>query len=154
METKKKPGVVILSILILFLCACGEVREGRQEEKSEESWEEWGSFTAEDCYSYDGRYLAKQTVEINESVDIKYVKVDIFDTKSNELVDSFYAERAWDFWGICWESDSYNIWIQSGDTGTSCFVYQDGKWIRDFSNSVERPADIISKYDDILAEEE
>ena len=150
METKRKPGVVMVIVLIVFLCACG----GRHEERRGKTQEDWGSFTAEDCYSYDGRYLAKQIVEVNEFVDIKYVKIDIYDIKSNELVDSFYAERAWDFWGICWESDSYNIWIQSGDIGTSCFVYQDGKWIRDFLNSVERPADVILKYDDVLTEEE
>lgn len=150
METKRKPGVVILTVLLALLCACG----GKQEEKQEETQEEWESFTAEDCCSYDGRYLAKQTVEINESVDIIYVKVNIYDSKSNELLDSFYAGRAWDFWGICWERDSYNIWVQSGDTGVTCYLSEDGKWLRDVLNSVERPADIISKYDDILTEEE
>lgn len=55
METKRKQGVVILTVLLAFLCACG----GRQEETKEE----WGSFTVEDCYSYDGKYLAKQIVE-------------------------------------------------------------------------------------------
>ena len=74
-------------------------------------------------------------------------KVCIYETGTEEKVFEFYTERARDFWGICWESDTYNIWIQSGDTGVYCYRYEDERWIRD--DSAERPEDIHSKYDDM-----
>ena len=52
--------------------------------------------------------------------------------------------RAEDFWGICWEKDSYNIWTQSADLGISCFEFQNGEWIE--NENLSTPDYIISKY--------
>lgn len=73
------------------------------------------------------------------------IVVSIYDAETDEFVGDFCPARARDFWGICWESDSYNIWTQSADIGIYCYVYEDGRWIRD-ENAV-RPEDIVSKYD-------
>lgn len=62
-----------------------------------------------------------------------------------QLTDSFQPARASDFWGICWEHDTYNIWIQSGDIGVLCYSYEDGKW--ELDTSAARPDYVVSKYD-------
>lgn len=73
------------------------------------------------------------------------MKVSIIDTGNKKEVFSFIPARARDFWGICWESDSYNIWIQSGDIGVICYKCEDEIWVQD--ESAIRPDDIVSKYD-------
>lgn len=76
---------------------------------------------------------------------VSYIVVSIYDAETDEFVGGFCPARSRDFWGICWESDTYNIWTQSADIGIYCYVYQDGKWIRD-ENAV-KPEDIVSKYE-------
>ena len=73
------------------------------------------------------------------------IAVTVYDAGSGELIDDFSPARASDFWGICWEKDSYNIWTQSADIGTSCYSYQDGKWER--SDQAVLPDYIVSRYD-------
>lgn len=63
----------------------------------------------------------------------------------DEAVFSFTPARASDFWGICWETDTYNIWIQSGDIGVICYAYADGNW--EVDPTAIRPDSIVSKYD-------
>ncbi|MCM1039798.1 MAG: hypothetical protein NC434_10790 [Ruminococcus sp.] len=108
--------------------------------------ESWGSFTADKTYSYDEKYYAVQKVGDDIYGDgVQYIQVSIYEAETNTLVDSFYPARAWDFWGICWENDTYNIWTQSADIGIYCYKCEDMKWEKD--ESAERPAYIISKYD-------
>ncbi len=98
-----------------------------------------GSFTSRKTESYDGKYYATQTKYE------KAIKVTVYEKETDKEVYSFTPARSMDFWGICWESDSYNIWIQSGDIGVYCYKYTDNKW--ELDKQAERPADIISKYD-------
>lgn len=99
----------------------------------------WGSFTSKRTESYDGKYYAIQTKQEQA------IKVTVYEKETNNKVYSFTPARSMDFWGICWESDSHNIWIQSGDIGVYCYKYSDNKW--ELDEQAERPADIISKYD-------
>lgn len=142
--TKKKIGlIVIAAVIVVMLCGVCAIlipSFGGTPSYSEE----YCSFTPEDTYSYDGKLVAHQKVE--KGADVKNIIVEIKDSQTGELVGSFSPARAWDFWGICWENDSYNIWTQSGDIGVYCWRYQDGVWECDFSHP-ERPEYIISKYD-------
>lgn len=106
--------------------------------------EVYGSFTPDKTYSYDEVFYAVQEVEKDN--DIRYIKVCIYEADTDALVYSFYPARARDFWGICWESDSYNIWTQSGDIGVFCYRYDNRRWMID--ETAVRPADIVSVYDD------
>ena len=56
------------------------------------------------------------------------IVLNIFDEKANTKIYSFEPVRRWDFWGVCFENDNYNIWIQSGDIGIICYEYCDGEW--------------------------
>ncbi len=142
--TKKKIGLIVIAAVIVVglcgICAILLPSFGGTPSYSEE----YCSFTPEDTYSYDGKLVAHQKVE--KGANVKNIIVEIKDSQTGELVGSFSPARAWDFWGICWENDSYNIWTQSGDIGVYCWRYQDGVWECDFSHP-ERPEYIISKYD-------
>lgn len=107
--------------------------------------ETYGSFTMETAYSFDNKYYAIQEAVKYEEDDPDYIEISVYEAETEELEDVFTAARARDFWGICWESDTYNIWVQSGDIGNICYKYEDGQWTQD--DSAERPDDIISKYD-------
>lgn len=133
---KYRKAVVIFLCILLFLSGCTK----------ETPTEAWGSFTADKTYSHDEKYYAVQKVVDDIYGDsVKYVKVSVYETETDDLVDYFYPARAWDFWGICWENDTYNIWTQSADIGIYCYKCEDMKWKRD--ESAERPEYIISKYD-------
>ena len=141
----RKAVIVIAAVIIVYITVKyvdwkRNVYGGAQDQ-------EYGSFTPYDVESFDGKYIAKQVVERRffGDANMNYVRVDVFDHESGELADSFYAARAWDFWGICWEEDSYNIWTQSADVGIYCYRYEDGTWRRD--EQAERPEYIVSRWE-------
>ena len=105
--------------------------------------EKWGSFTSEKTYSYDDKFYAVQTVA--EKEDASYIIVDIYAAENEEKIYSFSPARVIDFWGICWEKDTYNIWIQSADIGILCYKYDNDVWL--LNEDVVRPEYIKSKYD-------
>lgn len=125
-----KNRTILAVILVLFglLAACASNPSN------------WGSFSSGKTESYDQKYYALQTVENNTVV------VTVFDQRTDTDVFSFSPARSRDFWGICWENDTYNIWIQSGDVGVLCYRCTNGQWLLD-GNAV-RPTYIKSKYDD------
>lgn len=134
---------LLLDLVTLFALFSRIYPQEASVENQEVPIEKWGSFTPYKTYSYDNRFYAVQTVE--KGVMASVIVVSIYEAETDEFVGDFCPARSWDFWGICWESDSYNIWTQSADIGIYCYVYQDGQWIRD-ENAV-RPEDIVSKYD-------
>ena len=139
---------VIIAVTILFIAI--KYVDWKQNVYEAPQEEEWGSFTPDDVESFDGKFVAKQVVERrsfsgDDTKSIRYVRVDVFENESSELVDSFYVARARDFWGICWEKDSYNIWTQSADVGIYCYRYEDGTWSRD--EKMERPEYIVSRWE-------
>lgn len=138
-----KKIIAIISIfgIILFLCILFLLSRCTNETTSES----WGSFTSNLTYSYDEKYYAVQEVDDTLGQGIRYIKVCIYETETNTLISYFYPARARDFWGICWENDTYNIWTQSADIGIYCYKYEDMQWERD--ESAIRPEYIISKYD-------
>ncbi len=137
--------LVLLLALMLMLSGCAFIFP----QTTIREQIDWGSFTPDTTYSYDNRYYATQRVE-NEEVEkgeyIHFVYVDIYATENDEIVYTFLAARAMDFWGICWETDSYNIWIQSGDVGVFCYEYKNGVWAENWD--LKQPDDIRSKWDD------
>ena len=126
----KNRYVVILLVLLLFCLTGCHTAEPQF----------WGSYTAAKTYSHDRRYYAIQTV-VNQTVDVS-----VFETNTDKKIDSFSPARSSDFWGICWEKDTYNIWTQSADNGTCCYEYKDDKWIR--NESLKEPNYIISRYNE------
>lgn len=110
-----------------------------------------GSFTSDKTYSYDEKYYATQNAEyIDGTGPVRLINVSIYETETDTPVFNFYPARAMDFWGICWENDTYNIWTQSADIGIYCYKFENEQWKRD--ESAIRPEYIISKYDKYINE--
>lgn len=85
-------------------------------------------FVPIDCESFDGKYLAKQEYPASET-PLKSIQIDIYDTESNTLVDSIYAESLWyGFYGIMWGKDNYNLAIGLTDGTVLYYEYADGGW--------------------------
>ena len=133
-------------IIFLFLCVLFVLSGCAIHPAEKTTFELWGSFTADKTYSYDEKYYAIQEVEENPETGWRYIRVSIYETETDALVDSFCPARARDFWGICWENDTYNIWTQSADIGIYCYKCENMQWQID--ESAQRPDYIISKYDD------
>ena len=127
-----KRMLCFFTLFLILLAGCTAAKE-----------EGWGSFTIGKTYSFDNAFYALQTVE--EVDGTNHVTVTVFSSENDEAVFSFTPARASDFWGICWETDTYNIWIQSGDIGVICYAYADGKW--EINPTAIRPDSIVSKYD-------
>lgn len=143
----KKRQKILDILLLLMLCvvtACTDKDTVEKNDKNDLTQEDWGSFTPDITYSYDNKYYAVQEVEKGEPFDM--IKVSIYLTETKEYVSEFYPARAWDFWGICWEDDTYNIWIQSADIGIHCYKYKDGNWILDYD--AVQPDSIVSRFDE------
>lgn len=93
-----------------------------------------GSFTAGvpgRVESFDGRFYAEQSVERPVGDSVNRVKVTVYDAETKAPVGEFPAQRAFDFLGICWARDGYDIWVNSGDVGAYCMRYEDGAWVED-----------------------
>ena len=139
--------VMMLCVLMLSSCTAISILAMNSDGDRNVSQEFWGSYTAAKTYSFDHRYYALQTVvDKPEGYSVRMVKVTVYLTETDEPVDAFDTARARDFWGICWERDSYNIWAQSGDIDVPCFEYRDGKWIKNW-DMMRPPAYIITRYD-------
>ena len=133
-DTMKKVVCLFLALAVLLTfvsCSNREIKVDPQE---------WGSFSPNKTTSYDNKYYALQTVNDND-----YIVVTIYETETDEEVYSFSPARAYDFWGICWESDTYNIWIQSSDIGDYCYKYDNDTWILD--EEAEMPDYIITRHE-------
>ena len=131
---KKLITILICITMIIALAACSNNGVS----------DDYGSFTIGKTYSYDGNYYAVSNENDTMIVVTVYSSDDI-------EVFSFEPCRRMDYWGICWENDSYNIWVQSGDLGVLCYRMSDEVWTLDYD--AVRPDYIISRYDSWLLED-
>ena len=102
---------------------------------------EYGSFTCDKTYSYDGNYYAV----FNESFGP--FEIDVY--SSDGYVNAIVPQSCFDdfnkgaFWGVCWENDSYNLWVQTKNGDTMCFSKIGDEWI--LNEDAVRPDYIICK---------
>lgn len=129
----------IIVFIILFVYVIGVTIAGKNFDNEAKNM---GSFTFDRASSYDDKYYAVSAKKEGDDS----ITVSIYESKNDTPVFSFETVRASDFWGICWESSSYNIWIQSGDIGVVCYSYENNQW--KLNENAKRPDDIISKYDE------
>lgn len=129
------PFITALSIVSFAFQPSGY--SPRAPEEDQAAANTYGSFHTETVSSFDGQLR----LEIEDKSPM--IVINVFHEKDNALLYSFEAVRKWDFWGVCFEKDNYNIWVQSSDTGTICYQYDDGEWR--YNPSAVKPAYIISK---------
>ena len=135
----------VLTPVICVLMACTMLLVmmsvmGEYEIESDPRNHDYGSFTPDRAESFDGKYYALQTV-----VD-RMIEVTVYTTDGNRRIFSFQPARSMDFWGICWENDSYNIWIQSADIGIYCYEFEDEVWT--VNPNAVCPSYIVSRWDE------
>lgn len=87
----------------------------------------YGSFTTEKTFSYDNKYYAESIKGSDEKIT-----VNIYD-ESGSKVFSFAPCWSNDFNGICWENDSYNIWVQFHHVNVTCYRQTGSSWMKDES---------------------
>jgi hypothetical protein len=87
----------------------------------------YGSFTTEKTFSYDNKYYAESVAGSDEKIT-----VNIYD-ESGSKVYSFAPCWKNDFQGICWENDSYNIWVQFHHVNVTCYRQTGSSWMKDES---------------------
>ena len=78
--------VVFLIVMTLMLAGCSISED---------------SFSSGVTRSHDNKFYAVQTLTKPENAKVNYVQVTVYDSETDEAVDSFLTERATDFWGIC-----------------------------------------------------
>ena len=135
----KKLLILLLCIFapMLLIFSFDKIPSLRHSHSKKTEINEYGSFRTESISSFDDRFL----LEINDETNM--IILTVYNKKDNTIMCSFETVRKWDFWGICFEKDNYNIWIQSGDIGIICYMFDGEKWSLN-SNAV-RPAYIIPK---------
>lgn len=102
----------------------------------------YGSFTVDKTYSYDGKYYALVTQKEDYSGSSQ-IEVVIY-TSDDKEVSSFKPVQE-KFWGICWEKDSYNIWVQSGrQSSTICYSVSGDEW--SVNHDAVRPEYLTGRY--------
>ena len=132
--------------LALAVCLAGCGRAGGVWPPRGWEREKYGSFSPDETTSFDGKYRAVQTLTRPEGASMDLIQVTVYDAESGAEADSFLAGRAWDFWGVCWEKDSYNLWLQSGDVGSYCMIYGDSVWREDEDREMAMPEGIIDRF--------
>lgn len=99
----------------------------------------YGSFTLDKTYSYDGKYYAIVSSGYGSQGEVNITVRSSDDVK----IDSFTDSRG--YYGICWENDSYNIWVQSS-SGATCYSMKNNEWTRNDDASL--PDYITGRYVD------
>ena len=85
--------------------------------------ENLGVFTLKKSFSYDKKYYAVMDYVTYDGVETAIV--DVYLTVDDSRVQAIKVARSADFWGYCWEKDTHNIWVQSGDKGVYFFPFKE-----------------------------
>ena len=112
------------------------IEKVRRDDK-EHKEKDYGSFTIKRTYSFDKKYYAECAISSAS------VRIDIYERTTNRKLFAFTPCRKLDFWGICWEYDNYNLWIQSSDIGIICYSFNGKEWER--NSKAVRPDYIIPR---------
>lgn len=131
-RVKEAPINLILLIFVCLLCGC--INKNTRLIKSGS----YGSFMMDTTYSFDNKYYAIQS-EYNKKIIIT-----VYNSDTDEPEAEFSPARAVNFWGICWENDTYNIWVQSDNKGTFCYKHNGEEWVLD--KKAKMPGYIVSDY--------
>ena len=83
--------------------------------------------------SYDGKYSVSLTTEDKD--------VSIAVSSGSDEVFVFSAGSESEFRGICWDKDSYDLWLQYQDGVLVCYSMNDGEW--ELNSGAQKPDYIV-----------
>ena len=101
----------------------------------------YGSFNVEEAKSYDNRFTAKCLIGSG------MVTVQIIDNEKDSIVSSFKPCGKGDFYGVCWENDSYNIWVQAEGARFICYSMKDSRWDWEIKEKARKPDYIKGRHE-------
>ena len=118
---KKLIYLAIVSLLILSGCSS----KAKPSDKSEITQNQIEMFTTNMAASFDGKYYAIIGVKMEN--DETLAVVNVF-SETGDSIYSFTSGNVDNFFGVCWEKDTYNIWTLSLDKGMTCHEYDNEEW--------------------------
>lgn len=130
-ENVMKKLLCLTIAMLLILTSCKENNKTSQQASITEK--QFEMFTTDMTPSYDNKYFAIMGVKSENDTFLAIINVfsDIGDA-----VFSFTVGNIDNFFGICWERDTYNIWILSADKGMTCYEYNNEEWVLNESASL------------------
>ena len=115
---------------------CPIFQKVREDDKANKE-KKLGSFVLERTYSHDKNYYAECRINNDGAVIIEVYE------RYHHVISSFSPCGKEDFWGISWEYDNYNLWVQTDDSGIICYSCNDEKWER--NNEAVKPGYLIER---------
>ncbi len=126
-----KKTIALLLLIVVLFSGCG----------APAAQEDYGSFTTAKTSCYDEVYYA-QTTRFKNDEGVLVTVVDICSAENGAIKYSIITDTSSEFWGFCWEKDSYNIWIQTSK-GLLCYKKAEFEWVLD--ETAQKPEYIIEK---------
>ena len=101
----------------------------------------YGSFNVEEAKSYDGKFTAKCLIGSG------IVTVQIIDNETDSIVSSFKPCGKGSFYGVCWENDKYNLWVQTDTSYLICYSMKESRWDWEINKNARKPDYIKGRYE-------
>lgn len=118
-----KKLIYLAAVLIFILTSCKTAKT-----KISVTEEQLAKFTANTSATFDSKYFAIVGVNTNENGSTAVIN--IFSAEGSSVY-SFDTVSVDCFLGICWEKDTYNIWVLTSDNGPMCYTHENGEWALD-----------------------
>lgn len=125
-----KKILILTMIVLLMITGCNSKNTASDEVQITKEQAEM--FTTDMTASFDSKYFAIMGASVED--DKTLAVVNIF-SEMGDSVYSFTAGNIDNFFGVCWEKDTYNLWILTSDNDAVCYKYADNKWVLDNNES-------------------
>ena len=87
--------------------------------------------------------------ELDKRVKAKYSDptVQIIDNETDSIVSSFKPCGKGSFYGVCWENDKYNLWVQTDTSYLICYSMKESRWDWEINKNARKPDYIKGRYE-------
>ena len=118
-----KKILILTMIVLLMITGCNSKNTALDEVQITKEQAEM--FTTDMTASFDSKYFTIMGASVED--DKTLAVVNIF-SEMGDSVYSFTAGNIDNFFGVCWEKDTYNLWILTSDNGAMCYKHENGEW--------------------------
>ena len=147
--------------LCLLLAGCARAEDTRMYCSAS------GSFTGGECASWDGKYIARPYAGKGDGT----VSIEILEAETGIIAARVKTGHSPELFGICWDREGYDVYVQSADADVGVLRFKDGAWREETAAWVpdciltsrdvraitelcasligKRPSDVLGEYDHI-----
>ena len=118
-----KKLICLAAILLFVLTSCKS-----NETNISVTEEQLAKFTTNMTATYDSEYFAIVGVNVDENDSTAVINIFSADGDSVYSFDTVSIDY---FLGICWEKDTYNLWVLTSDNGPVCYKHENREWSLD-----------------------